>query len=95
MKKIGILCFIINVLFLIFIVFILLGFFDNEKYLNFRVSYSKKFLLLGSVVISINFLIGFLTSLNKKRRNILYLIIASTLIIFILMNPAYNKIAPW
>jgi len=67
-KKIRIIPLILNILMIVFMFLVSIRFFDDEKYLDFRVSYSKDLSLFFAFFIPVNCIIGILFNLKKATK---------------------------
>ena len=86
---------LINLVVIIFMSLVLNGIFDSEPFLDFRITYSKKLLLVFNYLLVLNFITGFVLNFNKNKVKTLLLHIIISIIYHLLIPPFYNKIAPW
>lgn len=94
-KTIKVIPLALNLIMIIFVLLVLAGIFEDEKYLDFRVSYSKGLSLFFGFFIPINCIVGIILNLKKQQRKILIAILITSFIAFFLTKDFYDKLSPW
>lgn len=84
-----------NIVAVVFMLLVLNGIFESEDYLNYRISNSKRLLLILSYALIVNFILGVLLNFKKNKWKYLVLFLITTIIYFLLIRPFYNKMSPW
>ena len=85
----------INIIAIIFMSLTINGVFESEDFLNFRISNSKRLLMIFSYSLLANFVLGVILNFKKEKWKYLLLLLITSIIYFLLISPFYNKISPW